>query len=200
MDERDSRAGSTGPGTRAGYELSDISTKVTVVSAIALVVAGVVVHVLVWLLYVAFGQAASASYSPQYPLAAAGAPPLPPAPMLQVKPREELKQLVSEEEAVLHSTTWVDRNAGIVRIPIERAMQLVVERGLPVRTGSGAAAAPAPVGQASRLSAASRVPGTSRVLDGGRRDAGPLAAGHASRLHEASGTPQKGATPGTGWR
>jgi len=170
MSEHDDHDGGSASGRR-GYELSDISTKVAVVSAAALVIAGILVHVFVWLLYVSFGQAASASYSPQYPLAAAGAPPLPAAPVLQVKPREDLKRLVTEEETLLHSTDWVDRNAGIVRIPIERAMQLVIERGLPVRAETGTAAAPA--GQASRLPEASRFP-------------------------EALVTPHQGATPGTG--
>jgi hypothetical protein len=45
---------------------------------------------------------------------------------------------------------WVDRNAGTVRIPIDRAKALLVERGLPTRPGAGpaspvtASATPAP--------------------------------------------------------
>jgi hypothetical protein len=35
---------------------------------------------------------------------------------------------------------WMDQNAGVVRLPIERAKELILERGLPVR---GAEAAPA---------------------------------------------------------
>jgi hypothetical protein len=37
------------------------------------------------------------------------------------------------EEKSLYSYGWVDEKAGIVRIPIERAMDLLVQRGLPVR-------------------------------------------------------------------
>ena len=38
-----------------------------------------------------------------------------------------------EEEKTLYSYGWVDEKAGTVRIPIERAMDLLVQRGLPVR-------------------------------------------------------------------
>jgi hypothetical protein len=35
------------------------------------------------------------------------------------------------EEAQLHSYRWVDREAGIAAIPIERAMEILAQRGLP---------------------------------------------------------------------
>ena len=59
--------------------------------------------------------------------------PLPPAPRLQVEPQLDLGQLHAREDEKLHGYGWVDRNAGVVRMPIERAMDLVVEKGLPVR-------------------------------------------------------------------
>ena len=62
---------------------------------------------------------------------------LPPQPRLQVEPRIELNQLRGGEDAMLHSYGWVDRNAGVVHIPIERAMDLVVEKGLPMREERG---------------------------------------------------------------
>jgi cytochrome c oxidase cbb3-type subunit 3 len=55
----------------------------------------------------------------------------PPPPRTRVQaPLEELR---AAEDAVLHSYGWVDRPAGIVRIPIDRAMEVPAERGLPVR-------------------------------------------------------------------
>jgi len=44
--------------------------------------------------------------------------------------------LRAEEARVLDSYGWVDRSAGVVRIPIDQAMRLVVERGLPARDGA----------------------------------------------------------------
>jgi hypothetical protein len=59
---------------------------------------------------------------------------LPPAPRLQADPARDLENLRKAEAAVLNSYGWVDRKAGIVRIPIERAMEVLAERGLPART------------------------------------------------------------------
>lgn len=57
----------------------------------------------------------------------------PPAPRLQVNPSLELSEVRQTEEALLTSYGWVQKEAGVVRIPIERAKQLLLERGLPVR-------------------------------------------------------------------
>jgi hypothetical protein len=40
-------------------------------------------------------------------------------------------ELRTAEDTDLNSYGWVDRTAGIARIPIDRAMQLLLERGLP---------------------------------------------------------------------
>jgi hypothetical protein len=59
--------------------------------------------------------------------------PVPPAPRLQVVPAQQLQQGRAAAEESLRSYGWVDKEAGIVRIPITRAMELLVERGLPSR-------------------------------------------------------------------
>jgi len=56
---------------------------------------------------------------------------LPPAPRLQVAPSVDLEQMRAREDEALTTYGWVDREAGTVRIPIERAMDLLAERGLP---------------------------------------------------------------------
>lgn len=57
-----------------------------------------------------------------------------PHPQLQTTPIPDLKAVRAAEEQVLNSYGWVDQQKGIVRIPIARAMELVVRKGLPVRT------------------------------------------------------------------
>ena len=52
-------------------------------------------------------------------------------PRLQVQAPKELKALQAAEQEILTSYAWVNKEAGIARIPIDRAMQLVLERGLP---------------------------------------------------------------------
>jgi hypothetical protein len=54
-----------------------------------------------------------------------------PRPRLQVKAPLDLAKLRAAEDANLDSYRWIDRNSGTVRIPIDRAMQLLLERGLP---------------------------------------------------------------------
>jgi len=54
-----------------------------------------------------------------------------PAPQLIVHPGNEWKKTRNEEETELMTYGWVDRSVGIAHIPIARAMQLLVERGLP---------------------------------------------------------------------
>jgi len=68
-----------------------------------------------------------------------------PQPALLVREPEVLRQFRRHEDDVLHNYGWVDRNAGTIRIPIERAKELILQRGLPVRGATTpAATTPAP--------------------------------------------------------
>jgi hypothetical protein len=71
--------------------------------------------------------------SPGSPLAETSQQQFPPPPRIEVQPAKELRDLRSYEEHILSTYGWVDKNAGIVRIPISRAMELQLERGFPVR-------------------------------------------------------------------
>ena len=57
--------------------------------------------------------------------------PEPPPPQIQAEPAEDLATYLAREQAILESYAWRDEEAGIARIPIGRAMQLLVERGWP---------------------------------------------------------------------
>jgi hypothetical protein len=67
-----------------------------------------------------------------------------PSPQLEVNERTELNDERQREEQILSTYDWVDQNAGTVRIPIERAMELVAQRGLPVRAQTAGADTSAP--------------------------------------------------------
>jgi hypothetical protein len=58
------------------------------------------------------------------------------SPKLQVSPAADLASFRATEDAELTRYGWIDKSAGVVRIPIDRAMELVLEAGLPARTGS----------------------------------------------------------------
>lgn len=61
-----------------------------------------------------------------------------PSPQLEIDERTQLDQIRLNEEETLATYGWVDQKAGIVRIPIERAMDLIAQRGLPARSQDGA--------------------------------------------------------------
>lgn len=71
-------------------------------------------------------------FYPQASIAPGGFDPskLPPPPRLQTDPSKDRVALHAEEERQLTGYGWINRNAGIVRIPIERAMELIVQRGI----------------------------------------------------------------------
>ena len=60
-----------------------------------------------------------------------------PEPRLEEDERGELKDVRLGEEDKLYSYGWVDEKAGVVRIPIDRAMELIAQRGLPTRPQTG---------------------------------------------------------------
>ncbi len=66
------------------------------------------------------------------PVAEANQPRPRPRAALQADPTADMVKFAKEEEAALTSYAWVDRTAGVVQIPVERALEIVAERGLPV--------------------------------------------------------------------
>jgi len=63
-----------------------------------------------------------------------------PSPRLEEDERGQLNGIRMAQENTLYSYGWVDEKAGTVRIPIDRAMDLLVQRGLPVRSSQTAGA------------------------------------------------------------
>ena len=58
---------------------------------------------------------------------------LPPGPNLQTDPHSVLVAMRKAEDSVLTSYGWVNRESGIVRFPIERAVEILAQQGLPSR-------------------------------------------------------------------
>ncbi|MCI0723210.1 MAG: hypothetical protein L0338_30250, partial [Acidobacteria bacterium] len=58
-------------------------------------------------------------------------PQQPPEPRLQTTPVPNRKLILEGESKWLSSYGWVEQKAGVVRIPVEQAMKLLAERGLP---------------------------------------------------------------------
>jgi len=63
-------------------------------------------------------------------------PQQPPEPRLQTTPVPNRKLIVEQENKRLTAYGWVDQKSGVVRIPVDQAMKLLAERGLPARDES----------------------------------------------------------------
>ena len=119
------------------HEDSDINVRAILGVGAGVIVAGIVIAAVVWSLYAYLANREATGTMSEFPLAAGQQQRLPPEPRLQTDPREDLRVLKQAEEEALKSYGWVDKNSGVVRIPIDKAMKLTLERGLPVRTESG---------------------------------------------------------------
>jgi hypothetical protein len=137
-DSADYEYAFTPPGS--GYEHTDANVWVLVKFAVWLAISAVVIHVGLWFAFELFVQQRELKTEAEFPLAVTTPQPrLPAEPRLQRQPANEMYEFRLREDAVLRGYGWVDRDAGTVRIPIEDAMRLTVERGLPSRAAAPAA-------------------------------------------------------------
>ena len=132
-----------GTSAEAGHEKSDVSIGAILKFGIGLAVAAAVICVALWGLFELLEAREARRGAPLPPLAAAGLRRTPPEPRLEPDALRPRRRMLAEESAALTTYGWVDREAGIVRIPIERAMELLVERGLPPSKPLAASTPPA---------------------------------------------------------
>jgi hypothetical protein len=125
------------------HEESDVNIRAIFGFALGLFVVAAVVHVAIYFLFVLFAnREASGDAVRAYPLSIGQENRLPPEPRLQTNPKQDLRDLRAAEDVVLNGYRWVDRNAGVVGIPVSEAMKLTLQRGLPSRPAASAPAAP----------------------------------------------------------
>ncbi len=124
----------------AEYEHTDIDPSIGYQFGIWLAVSMVIGAAIVYGTYVYLeyrGDARDQATS-RFPLAQ-GVTENPPAPRLQTQPFTDVLELKTHQRGVLHGYGWIDKANGVVHIPIERAMALTLERGLPARANGSAA-------------------------------------------------------------
>jgi hypothetical protein len=116
------------------HEESDENATGIIKFGVALAIGIAVICLLMWTLFKIF-KTVTAEEEAQPPPLFRGER-LPPEPRLQGMPghqnfpAEDIREFRAKEDAQLNSYGWVDRQAGIVHIPIEEAKRLIVERGL----------------------------------------------------------------------
>ena len=124
----------------AGRELADVSIPSLFHQAFYLVI----VCVAVWLLMAGFLKLAmgrlNAGDAPVSSLARPAGQ-QPPGPRLLTDEPANLREFRAGETRQLDEYGWADKAAGTVHIPIDRAKELLLQRGLPVREGQTETAA-----------------------------------------------------------
>jgi len=111
-----------------GHEHSDVVPRPIVIAGIGLAVALIVAGMIALGLFDLFAAYEARVSPPANPLAAAEGPRLPPEPRLQVHAIKDLRELHEAEDALLDHYGWVDKSTGAVRIPVERAIDLLAAR------------------------------------------------------------------------
>lgn len=136
-DQFDLEYGPNPPGAK--YEHTDIDPGLGYRSAIWLVVAMLLSVAIVYGSFWFFeGQEVTVDQRvQQYPLAV-GQAKEPPSPRLQTQPFKDVYLLRQGENEKLQSYGWVDKEAGVAHIPIDRAMDVMIERGIPARPEASA--------------------------------------------------------------
>ena len=120
---------------RLGYETSDARLRPIVLFAIVLTVVTVLIHLAVWKYFVVARQQNAREDATPSPFVKDRTPP--PEPRLQPSiqhptvPHEDMEQLHKRWNAALTTYGRVEGEPNRVRIPIDRAMAILVERGLP---------------------------------------------------------------------
>lgn len=117
----------------AGHELRDVRANTMLAFALALAVIVVLSCLFLIWLFDTFQRRAQRHDPKLSPLVESQ---VPPAPRLEIKPSRNLAQQRAAENRLTHHYRWIDKEEGVVQIPVERAMELVADEGLPASAAS----------------------------------------------------------------
>jgi hypothetical protein len=111
-----------------GYEVTDVRSKPLILSALVLALS---VALVCGFLVCFFGllEVRAKRQDPQLsPLIGSQTPP---EPHLQTNPANDVARMRATEDQALYSYRWIDKERGVVQLPIDRAKELLLEEGLP---------------------------------------------------------------------
>jgi len=123
----------------------DVDIRGVVWTGVGLAAITAAAFVLMWFFVRGLMASGEARDPEPLPMPEAAEPALPPGPRLQATPEEELREMLGREKELLETYGVIDGEGGYARIPIERAMELTLERGVgapseaPAAEGTGQA-------------------------------------------------------------
>ncbi len=124
------------------FEHQDLNPKSVIYFFVALAVFLGVIYLISFGIYHALNSVDEANKTTLSPMVAPKADPRAvtdadtqafPEPRLEQSERTQLRTFIEDQDRKLATYNWVDKDKGVVQIPIDRAMDLIVQRGLPVR-------------------------------------------------------------------
>lgn len=122
------------------FEPRDVRTSLIVKFLIYLGITIVLAYALMVGIYKGLKSYWGESYSPPTPSRIEAGPTMPPEPRLQgmpghmTDPQQDLRDKLKADTEANNKLGWIDEKAGIAEIPVQDAMQLIVEKGLPAVT------------------------------------------------------------------
>src|ERR1700676_5242250 len=114
-----------------GHEERDADIRPIVLTGLGLSLAVAVVGLFIYGIFRSLAPHPATSVRPN-PMAVFDSQ-IPPAPRIEEHPAIELQQLRAQEDQTLSTYGWIDKSKGVVRIPLDRALELQMERGFPTR-------------------------------------------------------------------
>jgi hypothetical protein len=115
--------------TPQGYD-AELDYKAIIRFAVGLLVITLIILALMWTMGTSFKKIEEARDPAPSPLAEAQVDPIPPGPRLQTTPPRDMNELRTQDRETLTTYGWVDQAGGVARIPVDRAISILVEKGL----------------------------------------------------------------------
>ncbi|MCU1343575.1 MAG: hypothetical protein JWN92_2998 [Candidatus Acidoferrum typicum] len=119
-----------------GYETRDANVRGVFGFLVVLSIVLIFTAIVCWGVF-KYYSASRASLTPTSPFS--NTRQLPAGPQLQVNPRQDLLNFRAQQEQSLESYSWENKDDGTVRVPIERAMEMLLKQGVPVAPGASSA-------------------------------------------------------------
>jgi hypothetical protein len=125
-----------GDNPHVSYERKDVNIVQITGFGIGLLIAFMASVVAMWGLFHYFAGREDKVNPPSPPSMMTEKPMMPPEPRLQPEPVSELKKMRDNEEILLTTYGWVDSSKGTVHIPIDQAIDIVAQKGLPSKVST----------------------------------------------------------------
>lgn len=116
---------------RAGHELTDVTIGPLLQFGIMLAVVAAVTMWAMLKLHVGMDEFLDQRSPPAHPMQVGGT--TAPGPQLQANELADYRRYAAEQAARVGQYAWIDRQADVVRVPIDAAMEMVLQEGLPHR-------------------------------------------------------------------